>query len=121
MSIGSSAGHFLIKCSCGNVIAQCRCPGSKREEIRQHPSCGIEPAAAVPAPPEASATDCQFCHTGDVSLEAKQASNRLERLPLEIRKRIQEAFGYVPFCLCARDFLQVLQYANVGAADPAPL
>lgn len=33
--------HFIIKCSCGQVITQCRCiDPNKKVEIRPHPACG---------------------------------------------------------------------------------
>ncbi|HXI18066.1 MAG TPA: hypothetical protein VNM48_17010 [Chloroflexota bacterium] len=35
---------FIIKCSCGRVIMQCRCIcKDKREEVRPHPACGMTP------------------------------------------------------------------------------
>ncbi len=38
-SLPDVADHHMIQCSCGAVIAQCRCPGPKRIEVREHPAC----------------------------------------------------------------------------------
>ncbi len=44
--------HGKIMCSCGRVIAQCRCidHGNRIIETRPHPACGLPPLKP-PAPP----------------------------------------------------------------------
>lgn len=34
-------GHFIILCSCGVLVAQCRCPGPKVTTVKQNgcPKC----------------------------------------------------------------------------------
>ncbi len=31
------AEHYILKCSCGVVLAQCRCPGPKTEKVSKSP------------------------------------------------------------------------------------
>lgn len=47
--VGHSAGHFRKSCSCGQVIAQCRCLGPKREIVVQDgcPDCARKAANAA--------------------------------------------------------------------------
>jgi hypothetical protein len=33
------AGHFIKKCSCGKVIAQCRCPDKNKQVIILKDGC----------------------------------------------------------------------------------
>jgi hypothetical protein len=62
--------------------------------------------------------ECQFCHSRQVSLEAHQASGRLSSLGAAVRFALENAFGFMPTVLCARDFLQVYAYAlALPAAD----
>ena len=34
-NVNSRSAHYLIRCSCGAVIMQCRCPGPKYEEVQE--------------------------------------------------------------------------------------
>ena len=39
-------GHGFVACSCGNVVAQCRCMlAGKRLGSLPHPACGREPGS----------------------------------------------------------------------------
>jgi len=36
-SMSNAHGHFIERCGCGIVLAQCRCPGPKDERVSNNP------------------------------------------------------------------------------------
>lgn len=85
-----TATHKLVRCSCGRVIANCRCAGPKPEETRQHPACGIEPPLNAQAPAltsrQATLADLyasmEQMHAGSMMRVERDEDGRVLRLAL---------------------------------------
>lgn len=53
--------HFRLVCSCGRIIAQCRCPGPHPERVIPDGCAECDAAASTPEPAIVEPARCEAC------------------------------------------------------------
>lgn len=75
--------HFLVRCRCGRVISQCRCPGPKRVTVSPGP-CRHTQAEALPEPATPRSTHVRM------SSDAREENEACEAIVVEFRSLLAQ-------------------------------